>query len=263
MGAHASEKFLENQTVRFCQPNEYNDPFELIPDFRVKEDLLQETSSISINLDGGESHLADYEIRESDLPDYKHYLNTNLIEKISNQVGCTCFSYSKTSVPINILMWAHYAESHTGMAIQLKENSPLIQDMSPILYRKRRPIIDGGYLSENAMIFIRDLYVKSDHWKYESEYRISKRFVDCIEPSHGIFVSKIHHSNIERVVLGVNAKDELRKKAISFHEKYGIQVILTQRASSNFCFEPLAIIGPETLSEMSIKECYQYESSNE
>lgn len=261
MGAFASEKFLDDQMVRFFQPNEYNDPFELTPEFRLKEELSLPSKNLGIDLSGGKPQFEKYEILESEFSDYKYHLNSNLVAEVSKLVGCTCFSYSEASIPVNLLMWAHYAESHKGIAIQLKDRSDLIQDMSPVAYRKKRPIINGKYLSESEIIFMRDLYVKSEHWTYESEYRLSRKFEDCAEVSNGIFVSKIPPSDIERIVLGVNAAKELRGKALEFYKEHKVQVILTRRASSGFGFEPFTIFGAEYSDAVSITEWYRYESA--
>lgn len=261
MGAYASDKFLDDQTVRFCQPNEYNDPFELTPEIRLKEELSLPSKNLGIDLTGGKPKFEKYEILESELSGYKYHLNSNLVAEVSKLVGCTCFSYSKASIPVNLLMWAHYAESHKGIAIQLKESSALIQNMSPVVYRKKRPIINGKYLSESEVIFMRDLYVKSDHWEYESEYRLSRKFEDCSEVSDGIFVSNISPFDIERIVLGVNAAKELREKAFKFHKQHNVQVILTRRASSGFGFEPFTVFGAEYSDAVSISEWYRYESA--
>lgn len=261
MGVDASDKFLDDQTVRFCQPNEYNDPFELTPEIRLTEELSLPSKNLGIYLAGGKPQFEKYEILESELSNYRYHLNSNLVAEVSKLVGCTCFSYSEASLPVNLLMWAHYAESHKGIAIQLKESSALIQDMSPVVYRKKRPILNGKYLSENEVIFIRDLYVKSEHWEYESEHRLSRKFEDCSEVSNGIFVSKISPSDVERIVLGVNASKELREKALNFHKQYNVQVILTKRASSDFGFEPFTVFGAEYSDAVSITEWYRYESA--
>lgn len=261
MGVNASDKFLDDQTVRFCQPNEYNDPFELTPEFRLKEELSLPNKKLGIDLTGGKPKFEKYEILDPELSDYNYHLNSNLVAEVSKLVGCTCFSYSEVSIPVNLLMWAHYAESHKGIAIQLKESSALIQNMSPVVYRKKRPIINGKYISESEVIFARDLYVKSDHWKYESEYRLSRKFDDCSEVSDGVFVSNISPFDIERIVLGVNAVKKLRDKAFNFHKQHNVQVILTRCASSGFGFEPFTVYGAEYSDAVSISEWYRYESA--
>jgi hypothetical protein len=260
MGEYASHKFLEERTVRFCQPNSYNDPFELIPEIRLKEAILQSNKNLGISLAGGKPNFEEYEILESDLPDYKYHLKSDLLVELSKAIGSTCFSYSTTPVPVNLIMWAHYAESHQGIAIQLKESSPLINELSPITYRKSRPIIDGRFLNDNDVIFMKDLYIKSEHWMYESEYRLSKRFGDCNEISAGVFVGEIPAEDIERIVLGVNSSQELRTKALNFHNQHRVQVILTRRANSGFGFEPFTVFGAEYSDAVALTKWYEYES---
>jgi DUF2971 family protein len=84
----------------------------------------------------------------------------------------------------NLLMWAHYSDSHKGVVIKIKcipeLDNPLCA-ATPVLYQKELPWI--GAIDEMAKHFwkigekpdlVRWAYTKSDHWSYENEWRCIK-----------------------------------------------------------------------------------------
>lgn len=263
LGVTAAESYLSELTVRFCQPNNYNDPFELLPEIRLINEC-KDSTSISIDISGGKSEIHKYEILEENITNYKYILNTNLIEQISSNIGTTCFSQSNAEIPVNILMWAHYAESHRGIAIQLKSGCEIERQLVQIAYRKNRPVIDGDKLLGTGNFPLRDLYVKSTHWQYESEFRVARKLEECRDLGNEIFVSEIHPSNIERIVLGINSSRNLKNLALRFHEEFGTTIILTHRSSTGFGFKPYAVFAQSNsaYSEAIILfEKYTHESS--
>lgn len=260
LGKIGAECYLKNQTVRFCQPNAYNDPFELLPEIRTIKEYAGDNVSISIEYSGGASEIQKYEIPIDQINNYKFYLNTNLIEQISLNIGTTCFSHTNSEIPLNLLMWAHYAESHQGMAIQLKKGCDLEKHLVEVAYRSERPIIDGDKLFETGHFPLRDLYVKSSHWQYEEEFRIARNLKTCNNMGNGIFVAEIHPSNLERVVLGVNCSEELKSLAIDFHNKFGTSVFFMRRCASGFGVEPYTVLGAQYNDALALYKKFTYES---
>ena len=72
----------------------------------------------------------------------------------------------------NSLMWAHYASSHTGVAIELK----LRQDsLFPVTYNPKLPRVNLEFLDadgDRSEIVKKLLLNKTACWKYESEVRL-------------------------------------------------------------------------------------------
>lgn len=264
LGKSGAQCYLEHQTVRFCQPNAYNDPFELLPEIRVKEEHERGNTSINIDLSGGASEIKKYEIPREHIKSYKFHLKTNLIEQISLNIGTTCFSRSNSDIPVNLLMWAHYAESHHGIAIQLKHGCEIEKQLVEVSYRKERPIIDGDKIFKTGLISLRDFYVKSSHWQYEEEFRIARNLKTCCSINNEIFVAEIPPSNLERVVLGVNCSNELKILAMDFHNKFGTSVIFTRRCTSGFGIEPYTVlVGQDSEAEtLALYEKFTYELVN-
>lgn len=82
-------------------------------------------------------------------------------------VGVSCF----TSEARNILMWSHYAENHTGIALQFEPSRDLLNIASAVrvLYAKQYPVLNWFVDFEDGIG--KALRQKHEAWKYESEFR--------------------------------------------------------------------------------------------
>lgn len=85
----------------------------------------------------------------------------------------------------NLLMWAHYAQDHTGVVLELwslPEEDNALSVAEPVIYASQPP----SFFTEDAFLSyfcgvsdldISDLrrlvvYTKSEHWRYEKEWRV-------------------------------------------------------------------------------------------
>lgn len=78
----------------------------------------------------------------------------------------------------NLLMWAHYANDHKGMCIEFtRDSASELTDeeaIRPIHYTDNHPTLSTQSLKSQDSIeasMKRILYAKSEHWKYEQEWR--------------------------------------------------------------------------------------------
>jgi hypothetical protein len=261
LGVEAAKCYLKDCTVKYAQPNTYNDPFELLPEIRLMREHSSKDIPMEIDISGGKNEIDRFEIQANFLIEYKFRETNSLIEKACEKIGTTCFSESTSKVPVSVLMWAHYAESHKGIALQLKDESSLISHLSKIEYRANRPVIDGEKLYETRKIALRNLYIKSSHWSYESEYRHAKKLDDCTQIKDGLYVSTLNFSELQRIVLGVNASDEIKGLAWDFNKSFGTEVVFTRKSDERFGFTPCAVFGDASLMEaQQLFDAYQYES---
>lgn len=267
MGEMASLLYLKKNTVRFSQPSTYNDPFELAPQVRLKRNISKTIFQMSVKLNGGNGLIKDYEIPVEKIDDYPFEMKSGWLKGFDSKIGTTCFSYSSSEVPINILMWAHYADSHRGISIQIKENSEIDDSLTQITYVGKRPLIDGEYFVENTEVFLSDLFFKSMHWSYEHELRMARNLEDCINLNkkdgygNNIYVGEIPQSCIERIVLGVNASKCLKKLAHEFHRKTNIQVVFMRTSNSGFGFTPYTVLGSDLGESQNLLNLYAYETT--
>lgn len=116
---------------------------------------------------------------------------------------------SLTSRPLNLLMWAHYAQSHQGFVIEFDPSHAMFVDarqrpvgfdhLGPVVYSQGRPRYD--YLSDVNMV---DLFFhKSIEWKYEKEWRMVRRLqeADEVKPN-GAHLFAIPPSAIKSIIFG-------------------------------------------------------------
>jgi hypothetical protein len=169
--SHASAlKMIENSTVGFRQPNYFNDPFELS---------------------------ASYPVPNSGNPstDVFHNLRINAEQDIAEQKSGIL---SLTRQPMNPLMWAHYAENHTGMVVGIDssiveftcENTNLIPvQYGSVIYTNTKPtnqylsdpnqtfLVQNGYhFQKEKLELLQRMYLyKQSCWGYEEEVRVVKR----------------------------------------------------------------------------------------
>ncbi|MBL0508167.1 DUF2971 domain-containing protein [Aeromonas caviae] len=164
------ESYLAEPTIRICQLNVLNDPFEGFITQDVLDKLVNRAHP-TLPRNKGASYSEIYHAR-------KHIRNQ------IDSIGIS--SFSETSR--NLLMWSHYASEHKGICIGYK--MPLIKAHSSreIPLPKLRKVnydsllFDHEYIellknksidTDTVMVEIgeRILTTKSDSWSYEKEHR--------------------------------------------------------------------------------------------
>lgn len=111
-----------------------------------------------------------------------------LQQEISAQTFVSCF----TTQISNMLMWSHYAKSHSGFALGFDFNNPVIASAKKMLYpvfysdkkidvtvemvfvQQMSMVGDRNY-SIDKLIGIKSSLFKSPDWAYEHEWRVVKR----------------------------------------------------------------------------------------
>ncbi|QSX31785.1 DUF2971 domain-containing protein [Shewanella cyperi] len=142
----------------------------------------------------------------------KEQVSTVLSEKSNKLIGVL----SLTEKADNLLMWSHYAESHSGYCIGFKSNHSFFNrkrsekdefyHLRKVKYLPRRPSKLMVDMNGTDMFLL-----KSDIWEYEQEWRMCAVLLDAdtiinkIDPPVHLF--NFPADLIEEVIIGVNAKD--------------------------------------------------------
>jgi hypothetical protein len=138
----------------------------------------------------------------------------NLLQKKFDElIGALCL----TETPDNLLMWAHYANSHTGFVVEFDTTHPHFDErrsdadefrhLRQVNYRDTRP--NGALTDMNGY----ELFtVKSTHWSYEREWRILRPLPDAervvsVEP-YPVHLFRIPFGAISSVILGARCSVE-------------------------------------------------------
>lgn len=155
----------------------------------------------------------------------------------------------------HLLMWAHYANSHTGMVIEFNPKSSFFKpsnkpneiglgSLAEVIYSHSRP---SQKLGDNAVP--RQFCVKSEDWTYEHEWRVFQALELSCErlPIGGetIHLFRLPPDAIKRVILGCRMDWATRQKVcgiIDSNERLRrcVQVWRSHLSTDSFsvCYEP-------------------------
>lgn len=153
------------------------------------------------------------------------------LEKLS-KIGVCCFSKNNT----NLLMWAHYADSHKGICIEFDEKYMPFSKAFNVQYESNIPELNTDLLFENEENpeFIQKLLsFKSTDWKDEQEMRIlhqetNKNYYYPIESLKAIYFGlKANSSDVEMICSIIKSKTQNVKffQMNYIDKKFGIEPI--------------------------------------
>jgi hypothetical protein len=193
-----AKQVLTERTIRFSQPKYLNDPYEMqliINPISLRDDIKAREIASGTAVDEAE------EIASRRLESVAFGL-VDMIKTTRNDIGV--LSLSKRSD--GLLMWAHYAQDHRGIALGLQLEQCLLpsnQDSSSLVW-----LDDVKYLSEK-IDFIREgtapwqsLLRKSEEWSYEEEWRIIRSLNTLRPVTSEIYVAELRPEAIKSVILG-------------------------------------------------------------
>ena len=160
------DTFFDNLLLRASSRSSLNDPFEASPSAEFWADLCMETRHYRFG---------------KNKEDIINYLRKQPDDSVWSELGISLYKeqgiISFTESRDNLLMWAHYAKDHQGMAIEfdtdneffhkthLSDDSNLTGKTTRVLYRKER-------LSSLTSNIMEPYFHKSDEWSYEKEHRL-------------------------------------------------------------------------------------------
>lgn len=217
------ERTLKNRTLGFSNLAKLNDPFEASYNYVHHFSSAERSTNYSENsIKGSEAEF---------VKSVKSIVDTELSKYV-----VTCF----TRTPNEPLMWAHYAENHTGVCYCF-DNTKLFQNKdyknNDIQYSNRRAKL---YFFENSTTNAQlksqlgDLIcAKSDAWSYEKELRYyipSEELVHEYEPQA-----------LVAIILGCRVSDAEFRKAQelvnSYNQKNGQKIELYYSSMSGWLYE--------------------------
>lgn len=171
-------ELLKTNSIYCSLPSSFNDPWDCSPQF---------DNTIPNSLIGNYLHkkwaLKAYnkffpaqdkneEIRKilNDPQRSKHVIDqiseatVNVVRKSKYRIYCL------SPNPENLLMWSHYANSHTGICIEYDLKKSMLFTALKCRYKTNYPSLKT--YSENTRDLLAPLLIKSDVWSYEEEYRL-------------------------------------------------------------------------------------------
>jgi Protein of unknown function (DUF2971) len=136
------------------------------------------------------------------------WMQSNIYNLIQN-IGV--FSLSGTND--DILMWAHYADSHRGFCIEYSRTPDNIlgKQAYPVIYQENLPSLSVQDVAREPDGLHKLLLTKSAHWIYENEWRVLGKPDKALQ----------FPCEIKSIIFGLNMSEENR---------YTIQKIFENRA---------------------------------
>lgn len=259
------ENILEDNIFRFTQPEEFNDPFELRPVLRFAHDDYSLYSTLDDNFESTlkeeykknsdintnmtfESFLTFGKTKQKEIKELtKSFLTSKEFTKKLNEthykaanknIGILCLTKNYN----NLLMWAHYANSHKGFVVELDgdnsffkqdlDNENLMGKLKKVIYSNKRPSesfekmnIESAYLT------------KSEEWKYEEEYRMFTSFEKAFKIDNTVYLYNFTPDIIMSIYCGVNmseANKEKIKKLIKLERLQHINLFQSEISEQHF-----------------------------
>ncbi len=224
---------LINSQIWFSNAQDFNDPFDCDINMRIQESTLSQIQSYFDN------HLKNlFQKRELEKINTQNItreqfelLINKAAKKVTHRKGLACFMSSCE----NLLMWAHYADSHKGVCLKfdLLEDANLFSPAKKVEYSKNYPQYD--YLTNKNDFVNQMFFTKSEDWAYEGEVRVLKD-----KKGNYDFNTKA----LKEVILGCKISDDDRNTLIKVIRTYYPECQLKQ-AKKNYRNFSLDFIGIE------------------
>ena len=216
---------LKDDQVYFSSPLQLNDPFELNKNVRMpsKQELKLWLKEQGVKRKDLKWCLEkNIEVLSSELTNVDS-INKALLESS----GIFCMTPSCD----NLLMWAHYANSHKGVCFGFdieEDHDECFGYSYNVEYRNSHPSISIlEFLNLEIMIRNFDfekasdfdglieklLFVKSTHWEYEKEVRMVR------DPLRGSGLHTFTRSKLKEIIIGSRADEQTIKAVKEYKEK--------------------------------------------
>ena len=222
LGGQRIEKFIKERQLRFTQLQALNDPFEssvllqMEVEDVVKAETLEEMKAKRKQQFPAKSAQIDTQFEHMQQASYYLSLPHVQGEMVTNYLSSLFGILSLSRNHRNMLMWSHYADSHTGFVVALDENHSFFSDsgreefnppLKRVTYRHNRKISELPTLDS--------LYCeKSLDWAYEEEERLFKDLEICEKQKStcafdcSIYLHEVPLECIKEIYFGANMKEE-------------------------------------------------------
>lgn len=209
----SNRSFLSNLMVRFTPPKDLNDPRELAPRIHIRNPDQYAGAIISRNFEEGYIRflLENPTMTEAEALSRCIGASAQLFQKYRSDddaIGKMMFDtvmrttnknigvFSLTETNNNELMWAHYADNHTGFAVGFntetdfffrRSNDPkLCGELTNVIYSDTSPTV---YFDPGIMEIPKELFfTKTTKWSYEREWRM----IRMLSAADDVVEDKIH-----------------------------------------------------------------------
>ena len=136
------------------------------------------------------------------------------------------------------LMWAHYADSHKGIALGFEIPNSLLSKITYIENRiKPESDVDDSKASMQRLVH-QLLRTKHKEWSYEDEYRLVRPLENCISEGDKFFAAFNEKTVLKEVILGARYETTNSKKLSSELKAQGVTFKTSRAEFTGFRMTP-------------------------
>jgi len=205
-----TKRVFVNNEIYFAAPIDFSDPFDskiryFYPDSEVEREALL-TEWVHRMYPNYPHAILKHQVKGTvaagiEIPEMDKACD-ELASYMQKQSGVFCMTEKKD----NILMWAHYADQHTGFCLEFDTNNPLFSRARGVIYSKDLP-------KQNLVEFLTAkvrkpplyLVTKAKDWKYEEEWRLA-------DPASGPGPQEYPAESLAGVIFGCRMNEINRKQ---------------------------------------------------
>ena len=230
--------FIEHRRLKFSNPSDFNDPFELRVKFINYRKLIEEEVQKRINdvffktlrQCPGLSYQDFIAAKRDEIEEERKRLRKKgeeiyveqqsaIPELLNRDIGILCLSRKCD----HILMWSHYASGHKGFVVGFDSNHRFFYDngktslCGDVTYQNELPeiILSSGIKGETSPLFH-----KSDVWAYEEEVRLIKKLDSSFEQDNNINLLEIPKDAILEIIFGLQSSDSFQTRCKEMASKF-------------------------------------------
>lgn len=202
---------IKNSNIYFADRDKLNDPFDAshkLIDINKDVKLIDKSKEFIKNKLHDKLEAKYFESIFSENNRFLNFIEGGLNEFI-NKTGIACFTIS----PVNIMLWAMYANNHQGICIQYNTDNDdfFFKGIRAVKYVDKLSKIDYSVGLGDSKAISNVFFTKLGLWKNEYEVRLIKT------PS-GIY--KFNSDAIRSIIFGLRSTDEFRNQIIEVVKLY-------------------------------------------
>ena len=200
---------IENQTLKFSKPTEYNDPLDCYEGLITVGDKLQfayDVVKAKYSDRNWQEQIKMIAFTYSRLQNHEGI--EDMFKKQRDKILMSCFSKK----PDELLMWSYYSEGHKGLCFQFDfENKIQIENearLLPIEVEYKNKLEQIGF-TEDPEIILHWIATKSIKWEHEDEVRLATMDV---ETEDRFRLVKFPQNILKKVIFGFNLNKDDREQ---------------------------------------------------
>jgi hypothetical protein len=212
---------IVNQQLYFPAPPELNDPFEFRPVINLTVTKAQENAYLKgvVQRMEGDKNRAERRRKERQLA---ASANRNALAQSYRMTMDKIGVFSMSAKPLDLLMWPHYADNHTGICVQFDlwalveiQHAPM-----PVTYSRERPVSNPMLEGPDEMLN-KTALTKGLPWAYEDEWRL-------ILNRRGGELVRFEQPIVSGVILGARINSDDRDEVLGWVRDTGRSVDVYQ-----------------------------------